>query len=224
MPRPIDKTIARRVVLQRHYMKTYPNGAFLNLGLFDAEKLVGICVLGYSAQTERKVKKLQTGLSKKQYLEMQRLWISDDYGNNTESMALSKIMRVLRDRYNMQLIYTHAGGCKNDCGIVYQASGWLYLGRTECNDFYRTVRDEYKNIAAALIYGRVQSKNKTKQEIGEELFGPGQIVKSYRYSYVYPIHKGIRRRLTRIAQPFPKTSDVFRRNQQWIDNGAGEGR
>ncbi len=224
LPLPIEKKIARHVVLQRHYMKTYPNGARLNLGLFDDRKLAGICVLGYSSQTQRKVEKLVTGLHKDQYIEMQRLWISDDYGNNTESLALSKIMRLLRDRYGAQLVITHSGGCKNDCGIVYQASGWLYFGCTECNDFYKTTRGEYKNIAAALIYGRVQGKNKTPQQIGEELFGAGQIVKSFRYNYAYPIHKGIRRRLGKIALPYPKTSAVFRRDQKWVINGVGEGR
>ena len=67
---------------------------------------------------------------------MQRLWISDDYGHNSESYVLALTMKLLKEKTDLKVVFTHAGGCKNDCGIVYQASAWLYFGKDVCNDFY----------------------------------------------------------------------------------------
>ncbi len=215
-----DRSAAKKVCAIRHYMKTYPQGAVINIAMVDNGKLVGIVVFGYSSQTGLKIVKLVSGLEKKQYIEMQRLWISDDYGHNTESYCLSKIIKLLTDKYNFKIIVTHAGGCKDDCGIVYQASGWLYFGSNKCNDFFLTEKGEYKNTIAAIRFGRVKSKGKSSQQIGEELFGAGKVVFAHRYFYCYPIDKGIRRRLTKIQQPFPKQSAHFRKNQQWVKGGA----
>jgi len=220
--KPIAREVAKSLVLNNHYMKTFPQGAKVHLGIYDTttNKLAGVAVFGYSSSTEQKVKKLVHDIDPTQYIEMQRLWISDQYGHNSESWVLAKIIKLFKQNTNLKIIFTHAGGCKNDCGIVYQASAWLYFGKTKCDDFYLTAAGEYKNIIAAMRFGRVKAKGKTPQQIGEQLFGPGQIINSFRYYYIYPIDKGIRRRLQKLAQPYPKDSTVFRKNQEWQCGGS----
>lgn len=211
-----ERDVAKRVCDTKHYMRTYPSGAKVNVAMMDGKRLVGIAVFGYSSQTDKKVLKVAYGIDKTQYLEMQRLWISDDYGHNTESYVLSKIIKMLERDMGLRMIVTHAGGCKDDCGIVYQASGWLYFGGEPCNDFYLTEAGEYKNIIAPIRFGRVDAKGKTQQQVGEELFGPGEIIYAHRYFYVYPIEKSIRRRLGRESLPYPKQSATFRKDQKWV--------
>ena len=218
-----DRATAKRLCETKHYMKTYPQGAKVNVALMDAGRVVGICVFGYSSQTDKKVTKLAYGLDKNNYLEMQRLWISDDYGHNTESFVMARVLKKLQRDYDLQLVVTHAGGCKDDCGIVYQASGWLYFGAQPSKDFYLTEAGEYKNIIAPMRFGRVDAKGKTPQQVGEELFGPGEIVDAHRYFYAYPLNKGMRRRLTKLQQPFPKSSAMFRRDQKWVTQGGSAG-
>lgn len=221
--KPISRGDAKALVIRHHYMKTFPNGSKLYIGIFDKSnnRVVGVAVFGYAASTVSKVEKLVKGVSKSHFIEMQRLWISDLYGHNSESFVLAQIIKLLKENTGMKVIFTHAGGCKNDCGIVYQASGWLYFGKQDCKDFYLTKSGEYKNIASAMRFGRVDAKGKTPQKIGEELFGEGEIVDSARYSYLYPIDKGIRRRLTKSSKPFPKDSAVFRKDQQWMKKQGG---
>ncbi len=211
-----SKNTARKVCKAMHYMKTYPAGAKIDIAMVDRKKVVGICVFGYSSATDAKARRVLYDVPKSQYIEMQRLWISDDYGKNTESFCLSKIIRLLADTYKIRVILTHAGGCKNDCGIVYQSSGWLYFGASSCDDFYLTRNGEYKSIVAALRFGRVSQKGKTKEQIGYELFGERHVINAKRHFYVYPIDKAIRRRLTKIALPFPKDSSMFRKDQKWV--------
>lgn len=216
--KPVSHKVAKSVVLANHYMKTFPNGVKLSIGMFDKQtgKIEGICVFGYSGSTEAKVKKILPRIKKSEFLEMQRLWISDNYGHNTESYMLSKIFKLIKEKTDIKVVLTHAGGCKNDCGIVYQASAWLYFGRTKCNDFYLTTGGEYKNMASALRFGRIKPEGRTRHEIGFELFGKGRAIDSYRYTYLYVIDKGIRRRLSKISLPYPKDSDHFRRHQEWV--------
>lgn len=215
-----DSQTARKICVAQHYMKTYPQGSKVNVAMMHGTRAVGVCVLGYSSHTEAKVSKLVYGIKRTEYLEMQRLWISDDFGMNTESFCLARIFEKLFERYKLQCIVTHSGGCKDDCGIVYQSSGWLYFGVSECDDFYLTEKKEYKNVVAAMRFGRINGKGKTKQQIGFELFGPGEVVQSHRYLYLYPFNKAMRRRLTKISLPYPKTSAMFRRNQEWICGGS----
>lgn len=214
---PISRKQAKSIILKNHYMRTFPQGAQLCFGFVDKGVPVGVCVFGYSSATEAKVKRLGLELKREQYLELQRLWISDKYGHNTESYVLGQMVRQIKLHTDVQVIVTHAGGCKKDCGIVYQACSWLYFGKEKCNDFYLTDAGEYKNIIAAMRFGRVNSKGKSTQQIGEELFGSGRIINSFRYNYACPVSKRIRRQLAFIAKPYPKDSAVFRRNQEWQD-------
>lgn len=224
---PIALADAKPVVLRHHYMQTWPQGARLALGVWHPptahSMLLGVLVFGYSTATEAKVARLVAGLKRDEYLEMQRMWISDRLGHNVESRVLSLAMIRLRTESHVRLVVTHAGGCKNDCGIVYQASAWLYFGRDRCTDFYLTASGAYKNLVAGMRFGRVDAKGRTRQQVGEALFGPGRIVEAWRYHYAYPVDRGLRRRLAPRAQAYPKDSERYRFNQSWQD-GAGEGR
>ena len=199
-------------------MKTYPNGVYLNLGVFYDGRCLGVLSFGYAASTGKKIKKYcGVELNKNQYLEMMRMWIDDSLGHNTESYVLSKAMATLKSM-GVLLVFTHAGGCKNDCGFVYQSSSWLYFGREPCNDFYHCKDGSYKNISSAMRFGRIDVKGKTAQQIGEELFGEGKILKSWRYNYAYPIAKSLRKKLNKIHQDYPKVSEDYRYKQEWVVN------
>jgi len=211
----IDNTTARAMIKKFHYMRTFPSGAKVNVGMLDKGKLVGLIVFGYSSATDAKVARLIPGMKKNEYLELQRMFISDAYGHNSESYLMSRIMKKLKFDLGLRLIVTHAGGCKNDCGIVYQASGFLYFGKQPSSDFFLTKDGEYKNIIAPMRFGRIDSKNKTPQQVGEELFGEGEIVYANRYFYAYPLDKKLRSQLAKKSLEFPKDSANFRKDQKW---------
>ena len=96
---PIDTSHARKLVLQHHYMKTWPAGARLSLGVFHVKRCVGVLVFGYSSATDAKVAALVPGLERRQYLEMQRMWISDAMGHNVESKTLSLAIKAIKKHY-----------------------------------------------------------------------------------------------------------------------------
>jgi hypothetical protein len=206
-------------------MQTAPSGAKLAFGVFyrNLKGVKGVCILGKSSGTDKKTKTFP-GTKPENIIEMQRLWISDTLGHNAESKTLSLIVAMIKKHYKqIHVIVTYAGGCKNDCGIVYQSSGFMYLGFEKCKDFFLTDKGEYKNIINVLMFGKAPKHLKTNQEKAEHVYGKGKLLDTRRYFYFYPIHKGLRRRMDSKTLPYPKNSDLFRKDQQWC-NGASEGR
>ena len=212
----IDSKLSKEYIIKNHYMKTFPIPKVC-FGLFYKNKLVGCCSFGYSTATFEKVKKIIPKIKEDEIIEMQRMNILDICSNNSESYFLGQIYKLFKKNTKIKVLITHAGGCKNDCGIIYQASSWLYFGKEKCEDFYLTKNGEYKNIIAPMRFGRVPKEIKGGQKVGEYLFGDGELIKSFRYLYLYPLNKGIRGYLEKKMLPYPKDSQNFRLNQKWIN-------
>lgn len=214
----IDSKTAKNYTIANHYMKTYPNSK-VAFGVFYQGKLSGVLSFGFSTATEQKIKKIIPKINQGEFIEMQRMNLSDVLGHNAESYVLGEVYKLFKKNTKIKVLITHAGGCKNDCGIVYQASSWLYFGKEKCNDFYLTKDGEYKNIIAPMRFGRVPKEIKGGQNVGEYLFGEGQLINSFRYLYLYPLQKGLRKYLEKKSLEYPKDSSNFRLNQQWITGG-----
>ena len=214
--RPIGLKDARRITVSQHYMKTWPQGASMAFGLFMDGRCYGVMVLGYAPTTGKKVGKWCNKIERSQYIELQRTWISDKIGHNAESWMMARVMRRLKDA-GVWLVLTHSGGCKDDVGFIFQASGWLYFGGEKCNDFFQTKKGEYKNLVSAMRFGRVPKDviKQGQQACGEYLYGDGEIINARRHLYLYPIKKGLRRRLKKYTVPFPKNPAVYRKDQGW---------
>jgi hypothetical protein len=213
----INSKAARAYTVKNHYMKTFPN-PLVCFGVFHNKLLSGVVSFGLSPSTEQKIKKIVPKINRNEFIEMQRMHISDLLKQNTESYVLGKIYKLFKANTKIKLLITHSGGCKNDCGIVYQASSWMYFGKELCNDFYHTDIGEYKNIISPMRFGRVPKEiiKLGNQKVGEYLFGKGKMINSFRYLYLYPINKGIRSYLKKKCKVYPKDSQVFRKNQKWI--------
>tara|TARA_R110002096_G_scaffold27031_2_gene83089 strand:+ start:1137 stop:1826 length:690 start_codon:yes stop_codon:yes gene_type:complete len=211
----INSKTAKEYTIKNHYMKTFPNPKVC-FGVFYKKRLSGVLTFGYSTSTKQKIKKIIPKIEDGEFIEMQRMNILDILGHNAESFILGKIYELFKKNTKIKILITHAGGCKNDCGIVYQASSWLYFGKEKCNDFFLTEKGEYKNIIAPMRFGRVPKGIKGGQNVGEYLFGKGEIIKSFRYIYLYPIQKGLRKFLEKKSILYPKDSQIFRKNQKWI--------
>lgn len=211
----IDSATAKEYTIKNHYMKTFPIPKVC-FGVFYNNALCGVLTFGFSTSTKQKIKKIIPNINDDEFIEMQRMNVSDVLGQNSESFILGKVYELFKKNTKIKVILTHAGGCKNDCGIVYQSSAWMYFGKEKCDDFYLTENGEYKNIIAPMRFGRVPKGIKGGQQIGEALFGKGELINSYRYLYLYPLNKGLRSYLSKQEQEFPKDSKVFRKNQQWI--------
>lgn len=115
---------AMMMVVEKHYLhrKTSISYAF---GLFMDGKMVGICTFGCPPSRH-----LQMGACPSDpslVVELNRLWVSDDMGRNTESWFISRALKLLPPR----IVVSYADTSWGHIGYIYRASNFNYAGWTD---------------------------------------------------------------------------------------------
>ena len=125
----IDRKLANEIIINNHYSKKVYNGTYINLGVFENNELLGVLQFGY-AMNPASCGSVVKGTQKNQYLELNRMWLSDDiqtkYG---ESQAFSCSIKYIRRKYpTIKWIQSFADERCGGFGIVYQACSFDYYG------------------------------------------------------------------------------------------------
>jgi len=111
----------KHLFLAYHYLKTMPAGILACYGVFDETQL-GSAVGGAVFCNGR----IQYD---GKFLEFSRLWMSDEYGCNTESWFMAKCMKALRKKFpTYEGVVTWADGGRGHNGTVYRAANFVYDG------------------------------------------------------------------------------------------------
>lgn len=124
----IDRNLANKIIKENHYSKKFYSATYIHLGVFAAGSLRGVLQYGYAmnpASQESVVKK--TAID--EYLELNRMWIDDSCGRNSESKAISYSIKYIKNRYpKIGWIQSFADERCGMFGIVYQAANFEYYG------------------------------------------------------------------------------------------------
>lgn len=142
---PITKDVARRVVEKKHYRKTL--GVFWHgFGLIHDDSLVGVVTFG---QPSAPIQKHAFRDRDFPLLELTRLVVDDGVVNGA-SFLIGNAIKQLRKPC---VLISYADTSHGHCGVVYQATNWLYTGAVVAHDkFYKvngdllhpmTVRDRF---------------------------------------------------------------------------------
>lgn len=201
----IDKKTCRDLIVANHYSGTW-NTAFgtHSFGIFHGGDLVGALAYGNLMNTGSAG--TLADLPPDAVIELNRMWISDVLGPNTETAALSRTMRWLKNNAGIQLVQTFADG-RLGCGTVYKAANFGYYGHSETLFFRDLVTGEPEHGTQFTITGdsrrmgefpRPMVARNLRLIAGElEAF----TVKTYRY--LYPLTKYARRRILLTREPYP---------------------
>lgn len=125
---PIDYDTARDLITANHYSKKW-NTSFgkLNLGVYtDDGRLEGALVYGWP-MNPASVRSVAPRLERRQLLELNRAWLSDEFPHGTESWAIGESIRHMRAHTDVQVVQSFADG-RLGVGTIYQASGFDYYG------------------------------------------------------------------------------------------------
>jgi hypothetical protein len=112
-------------VVKYHYLHRKASCSFA-FGLYGDSELIGICLFGIPAS--HNVCMLFGEDESQKVLELTRLWTIDD-GRQKESYFISRALRQLPKEYD--IIISYADASQGHCGIIYQATNWIYFGLTE---------------------------------------------------------------------------------------------
>jgi hypothetical protein len=109
----------REWLLYKHYAKRLPPIQYA-FGLFDAQKLVGICT--YATPVSNTLRNLFDDFK---LMELNRLVTNDDLPKNSTSFFVSKTLQMIP---KPMVVVSYADTSQNHHGYIYQATNFIYTG------------------------------------------------------------------------------------------------
>lgn len=211
--RQITRKLAVDFNAQVHYAKHPPPTVKVALGLFKGEHLVGVSMWGVGVRPLHTIQAIFPSLTAKDYLELNRLCVSDSEPRNTESWFLARCAEFLKGR--VPVLFSWADGMRGKPGYVYQASCWLYGGFIK-SEFYITSDNEI--IHPRLLITRYGSRGvDIQKKLGlSKLWG-------YQFRYIRFLCGNAQRKRLLAESPFTWTQDYPKQSDMrfWIQP-AGE--
>lgn len=202
--REIHAKLANKIVCENHYSKTVAQGVQFHIGIFYENTLKGVAQFGYGIKPHKTCKWV-SGTLPNEYLELNRLWISDEIGVNSESKSISLCLKYIKTKKpELKWIISFADGMMGKVGTIYQATNFIYTGFRKDGGIWMTKTGERLHSVSLWHKHRTIKRNVLEGIYGTPLykvFG-GQ----YRYFYFYD--KKLIKNLIVDIKPYPKQSDL----------------
>lgn len=196
---PIGQDTAWRVAVSRHYSGKW-NTAFgvRNFGIFaDGDRLLGVAVYGNPMNTQSWPSITTTAPEK--CIELNRLWVDDELGGNTETWFLARTFRLLRDA-GYELIQSFADG-RLGVGTTYQAANFTYHGAARTLFWRRIDTGELMHGVPFTNAGVPSGMVSRNVLIARGLVDPFYVTT---YRYLKPLTKAAKKSVLIPEKPYPK--------------------
>ena len=136
-------------------------------------------------------------------LELVRVALNGKQEQTSKAVALS--LKVLhKENPLVQIIVSYADHRQKHLGIIYQATNWLYIGTSITSDTQYFFKGKW-------THERSINAQKNRDELKRTL---PKRENSNKFKYVYCFGKKEREQYTKLAQPYPKASDLTITNEQ----------
>lgn len=212
--RPISCRDARRIVSSCHYSGKYDTRSSLHFGVFLGGRCGGAMQLG-APLDKRKALAAVEGTGWNNLLDLHRFAFADWLPRNSESRALSVMMRLIKKNYpHIEWVQSYADATQCGDGTIYRASGFDLIGIKKNNSMYKmpdgkvickivlepgfSVRKTGIDNGIKARYGKTGSETSGAflKRIGAKQL-PG-----FQLRYIYFLNKAARERLTVPVIPF----------------------
>lgn len=214
---PCDVKAARFAVEHWHYSQSLPAGKLVKYGVWENERFIG-CIV-YSRGASDALGR-PFGLDFTTCCELTRIALADHERPVTSYMAESVTM-LTDNNPGLRAIVSFADPDRGHIGRIYQAANWIYTGTTQPG---QSVRFEGKWIHDRNLrqsgFGTVSRGSRLTSEQKRAL--PRRVTPG-KHRYVLPLDKQLRRRVLKLAQPYPPAvegSTVIRSSHQTRGGGA----
>lgn len=190
---------ARAVITRFHYSHRVVNNSYLHLGVYLDGAMEGVLQLGYALQPARAGAVVE-GTVQGEYMELNRMWLSDEAPRNSESRAISYAIKYIRRACPMVAwIQSFADERCKGLGVVYQAANFLYLG-CHVTVFYELDGEYYHKMMT------------TRKDAKRGLYLQANLDRATKHSYrqfryLFFLKRGWMRRLKLSVKTYPKPGD-----------------
>ena len=181
-----------------HYSKSVPVPPLVKVGVWESEIYIG-CVLFSRGATQNLVKPY--GLKQTEGCELTRIALKSHAAPVSRIMSLA-IKFLKKSNPKLRLIVSFADPNQGHYGGIYQATNWIYTGKTPPSV-------EYLDYRGNRWHGRQVSKAGVKVQFGSARKTPkiADCEKIYcdgKHRYLYPLDKSIKKRVQALSKPYPK--------------------
>lgn len=123
----ISYITAKSIIQENHYTHRVAGSVMIAIGLYVDDVLAGCITYGKSAC--RSAFLCCGEKYEKNVLELNRLFVFDWCGRNTESYFIGQSFKMLRQYYpDVLVLISYTDERYNHLGTIYQATNWLYTG------------------------------------------------------------------------------------------------
>ena len=169
-------------LLNKHYAKRIPSICYA-FGLYRDSILVGILTVGKPASPN-----LCDGICGKEYsyavYELNRLCVNEGLDKNALSYFVGRALTFFRTGF---IIVSYADEGQNHHGYIYQATNWIYTGKTkERTDIGSEDGTHSRHYDKDIDY-KLNRKKRTAKHRYVYFAGRKKLTKKYRLALKYPV-------------------------------------
>lgn len=175
---------ADEVIIKYHYSHKTTKNRFKSFSVNEGK---GYLQLGYGIRPHMK-HTISELITKDNYCEFDRMWLSDEMAKNSESQVISLLLSYLKQVYPIiKFVITYADGSVGNKGIIYQATNAIFLGKVNV-DFYQLPNGE--RVHPVSMWHR--HKTRALDFLNKEYPGIKHITEEAQYRYLYILNKRLR--------------------------------
>jgi len=176
-----------------HYSRCTPKFKQLWIGAWEGGRFIGVVSFGRSSTPY-----LGTayGLETTECAELTRIALRQHRAPVSRIMAIA-INMVKKQSSGMRLLVSLADGAQGHHGGVYQATNWVYVGRSSTLTQYY-FREKWRNDTSLMRF--------LKQNPSQKELLPSRVIAG-KHKYLMPLDSEMRERVSVLARPYPKRTD-----------------
>lgn len=198
----IDRNIANDIIRRNHYSGKIYSGTYIHLGIHINGRLVGVLQYGY-AMNPASGSSVVAGTAGEEYLELNRMWLSDEAPRNSESRAIAFSIRYIKKRFpRVQWIQSFADERCGRFGVVYQAANFKFYGE-HLSTFWELDGVVYHNVIMTNGSDQSQAARNLRENRDRAI---QHDLRQFRYIY-YIDRRAIKRCLLK-ERPYPKHGET----------------
>ncbi|MGC8669488.1 MAG: DNA methyltransferase [Chthonomonadales bacterium] len=194
---PVMPSVIERLIVKNHYLHSMPAAPRLCFGVYLGGELLGALVF---TSGPRHGYRLLAAAKPQQVSVLARVWLSDDLPPNSESRVVGYCLRWIRKHRMWKLLLSYADPAAHHLGTIYQAGGWMYLGRTQPGSAVIVSGKRLHSRTCSNRYG-----TSSLRRLGAVGISALRAKEPGKHKYVYLLDPQWKWRLRGKALPYPKT-------------------
>lgn len=195
---PCSFEAARYAVMNWHYSQAMPSGKLAKFGVWEDGKFIGAIIFGRGA-TPQLVKPY--GLQQTEACELVRVAMKQH--QTPVSQALAAALKLLhKTNPGLRLVISFADPDQGHIGGIYQATNWIYTGKSADADFFKS------EVSGRVVHPRTIQARKNSAIAGDIAPTYQKVNKPGKHRYLFPLDSQMRRKIQKMAKPYPRGASV----------------